>query len=148
MKAYQYKAQHADVENIYGACLFLGYIIAALVFSFRAVNRIFRRFQAQICATTRKPRMLVFLALLSFCTLSFNMLSFLYLSYSNYIARHQSRPTFTNTHLWAWMSQTSLFVDFAHALVESQESRWWTQLALLLSYPIISWLCRTCKIHI
>ena len=144
MAAHKYIAYHADVQNTYGALLFLGYLVAALVFSLRASLRIYKQFQAQRSAKQPKQRIFLVLALLSFSMLSWNMLSFLILSYSDYTSRHRLHPTMTSPHLWDWMNHSSLFEDFAHALATPMEAWWWTELALLLTYGILLWLTKQC----
>lgn len=145
MRQESYTAYHADVQNTGGALLFLAYIAAALVFSFRVAGRIFKQFQAQRSTASPKQRAFIALAALSFSALSYNMLSFLWLSYLEYTIRHDRRHRLADSHTWEWMSHSSLFEDFAHALVRSRSSVWWTQLALIISHVAIGWIAKTCK---
>jgi hypothetical protein len=148
MLAHQYIAYHADSENTYGALLFLSYIVAALVFSLRATLRIYRQSKEQRSANPSRQRIFIVLAVLSFSVLSWNMLSFLILSWTDYTSRHKLHPSTLKLHLWDWIYHSALFEDFAHALVSPNEAWWWTQLALLVSYVILLWLAKTCKLSI
>lgn len=143
-----YTSYSHDEKNVLGALLFLGYIVAALVFSARAWKIIWNRYKSMAASEVekRKSRLQLFLtlALLGFSILSYNMLSFLILSYMDWAQRHNIRTQWEQlpTLLWQWMSHATLFEDFARSLVSIPARSLWTQLALLQTYRIVTRIYR------
>lgn len=146
----EYVAYGDEAPNLFGALLFLGYIVAALVLSLQAVSHIYRQYHVVPRAPKdrRRVRTMSILALASFSTLSYNMLAFLVFSYRSYLKRHGYIASLSprNLHLWEWMHHSGLFEDFAHALVARPDGWWWTQLALLASFQITLWIARRCAL--
>ena len=134
-------------SNIGGAVLFLSYILAALVLSTQAIFRISHQYNARkrTASEKRSITILSIMALVSFSTLSYNMLSFLFLSYGGYADAHSWTVNLRDLRLWEWMSHSSLFEDFANAIVNRPIVWWWTQLALLVSYEICLWMSQKCR---
>lgn len=143
-----YTSYSHDQQNVLGAFLFLGYIVAALVFSARIWKIIWNRYKSMAPSEVgkRKSRLqlALALALIGFSILSYNMLSFLILSYTDWAQRHSIRTQWDQlpTLLWQWMSHATLFEDFARSLVSTPARSLWTQLALLQTYRIVTRIYR------
>ena len=148
-------------QNIIGAILFFGYIVAALVFTGIIVLDIGRLtsapnthdcksesiphdVSARCSILSGRPLLFSVAATISFAALSFNMLSFLVVSYSTWSLEHHitlSQP-FRNVAdirwqlwcIWSWATNSNLFETFAKDLLSTEESRRWTVLALLYHY--------------
>lgn len=133
-----------------GAAIFWSYILAALVFSSTAVHSIITTKPPAVKEqTTRKSdagnktkhkrstRLLTFLALLSFTTLSANMLHVLIHSFTTWTTYHPQLPPSTPKTLpaliWSWSTTTPLFHAFATAILASPARRLWTLAELCLA---------------
>lgn len=142
----QYKSYSDDQSNVPGALLFLGYIVAALVFSIRIWTIIWHRYTSRTASKSlnvkakRSITLSAVIALLSFSVLSYNMLSFLVLSYQDWTRRKGINESFMfhPALLWQWISHATLFEDFARSLVATPARSLWTQLALLQTYHIVT----------
>jgi hypothetical protein len=140
LKGFKYTPYGDDRPNAVGGALFLGYIVAALLFTTRLVLSI--RYHYKKAASRAQPtnfrtatgrRTIIFsaLSLLSFATLSFHMSSFLALSYWNWCQTHGRSFEVNVKQMWEWCSHSALFEDFARALMETPERSWWAALALM-----------------
>lgn len=124
-------------RNYIGALLFWSYILLALLFTTLILLNILSLSQSQILARNKKSTIYFsILAILSFATLSYNMLHVLFQSYISWtITLSTPYPTTlpeifganrVPLHMWQWSTSTSLFQDFAEAIVESPARRAWT----------------------
>jgi hypothetical protein len=126
--------------NYIGTFLFISYIVAALELINFLIPHIFTLHeQASRKPLTQRPRfnhILCFsiLAALSFSVLSYNMLAFLFQSYSTwcktngYVLAFQIRDI--SPKLWAWMTDSTLFSDFAQDLAKNSQT--WTPVGMAL----------------
>merc|ERR1712093_2252 len=142
-----YEAFGDGQENLVGAGIFLSYIAAALFFTSRVVGRIRRQYKSHSATagraeSTKDMNVFVTLACISFIVTSYNMLSFLFLSFSHYCKAHgRPSPSFANASLeaasdalpliWDWISHSNLFEDFVQAIVKTPQGWWWAQANLL-----------------
>lgn len=145
---YSYESFNRDDKNVFGALLFLSYIVAALYFSlctWRIIRHRYTFSRAKMSSRTlRKVVLAAATTLLSFLVLSYNMLSFLILSYNDWAQRFgiHGNPLLHPTLLWQWMSHATLFEDFARSLVATPARSLWTQVGLLQTYKIVTKLYR------
>ncbi|KAI7552840.1 hypothetical protein KC331_g1615 [Hortaea werneckii] len=128
--------------NYLGAAIFWSYILAALAFTGLAIHTILK-----INPTTTRPkthddanlsarsfRLFTFLATLSFATLSANMLHVLIHSFQQwhstlpptYLASSETAPMTWLSLIWSWSTTSTLFQDFANAILASPARRIWT----------------------
>jgi hypothetical protein len=139
--------------NYLGTTLFLAYIFLALVLTTYITLSLFKRYNATIVypliSTTTPPsrqirdvrarhiKIYAGLASISFAMLSFNMLNFLLIKYSNWSGGEArmlrswegiSRDAFV---LKQWMLNSTLFESFARELVDDGPSTVWMQLSIL-----------------
>lgn len=160
-------------ENTLGAILFFSYIIAALCFTIYIVLSISRPHgQNQLSSDSSHGRhsshdrkgsrqthqlrhrgayqAFCTLAFISFVTLSWNMLSFLVVSYLGWASAHcvstapnlKSRDDIRSYlhHIWMWATSSRLFQTFAEDLI-SNPVQWKTvRAALIYSYTWNSWM--------
>ncbi|KAF2657756.1 hypothetical protein K491DRAFT_741337 [Lophiostoma macrostomum CBS 122681] len=133
--------------NIVGTTLFLSYIASALYF----ISSIAVSLVGKYRALNGKPknardiRILVAFATVSFASLSYHMLKFLVISYSQWNVNRQFFGTRAGTggpgdeggwqglwlRVWQWMLSSALFESFAKELVSDAPSTLVTQVALL-----------------
>lgn len=143
-----YTSYNNDEKNVSGAILFLGYIVAALVFSARIWTIIYRRYKSMASNEKAKQQLAMqsalTLSIAGFSVLSFNMLSFLILSYTDWSKRHAITSSLARlpSLSWQWMSHATLFEDFARSLVSTPARSLWSQLALLQTYRIATTIYR------
>lgn len=122
-------------KNYLGASIFIIYILLALAFTFLIVRSLQIAHQRLPVPTKyaasfhRRLRLLVAIAFISFSTLSFNMLSFLIVSYQTWLREHDAHLHLTT--LWQWTTTSTLFLDFAHDICATSAGYFWTQQALL-----------------
>lgn len=142
--------------NYVGTVLFLSYIATALILSTRTTLHLHKRHRrllrldssssaqsSSLSCHRRRSRhrltALTILAVASFASLSYHMLSFLHVSYTAFCASRRLDPfpiaspsTTTAAQLWAWMLGSTLFTDFARDLATvTGASGAWVQAALL-----------------
>lgn len=142
--------RNAASPNLVGTAAFLSYILAALVLSARVVYRIRIRHRSSLSLrddSKQQGRFKVSAALagISFCVLSFNMVDVLICSYLAY-CQHSHKPAslaHVPSQLWSWMIGSNLFHDFARALLATEQSWWWIQLALLIHLHLSIWMAQT-----
>lgn len=129
--------------NHLGALIFWAYIVAALASTGVVLNTI-KNSYLQSNGKFKIPPLLAILAVSSFATLSYHMLSVLILSYQQWTTRH-SIPlgiligsNRTPLHLWQWSITSSLFQDFGEAIVATKpryllsSSGLWSTLAVAI----------------
>ncbi|KAI7223486.1 hypothetical protein KC333_g357 [Hortaea werneckii] len=128
--------------NYLGAALFWSYILAALAFTGLAIHTILNinppttrpRNHDDANLHARSLRLFTCLAILSFATLSANMLHVLIHSFQHWhsvlppTSNHplQPAPTAWLSLIWHWSTTSTLFQDFAHAILASPARRIWT----------------------
>lgn len=160
-------------DNTSGAILFFSYILAALFFTsyillsisrigilvespaksarVRALSRTHKQ-NGQVSQTRNRRAFRLFsaLALVSFTTLSWNMLNFLIVSYTRWASTYGLPTTLRLQsltqvwhdlrHLWIWATGSNLFQTFAEDLV-SDPAQWRVvRAALIYSYTSNSWM--------
>lgn len=126
--------------NYLGALIFWSYILLALLTTLLILKTILSLHQPH--PRNHKPATVYFslFAVLSFVTLSYTMLNVLIQSYTSWSDLH-SIPYPTNLralvgaeriplHLWHWSTHSSLFQDFAAAIVQRPARRVWTVASL------------------
>ncbi len=135
----------SDAPNVLGGVLFVCYVVAALLLTGLIVLNLYK-------SSSRSPppsnwnhvqQISTFsvLAVLSFATLSYHMLSFLVTSYSDWavvrglaLPRDVLKDDLRWLHLWKWARTSSLFRDFAtNICTESNGNWWWTEHTLMFS---------------
>jgi len=137
-----------DDLNYLGAAVFWLYIVAALVFTGVAVYTIadLRRDNShgRNATWTRSTTLFTGLACLSFTVLSFNMLHVLVHSFRAWLGRH---PTALQegypTAVWHWSITSTLFQNFAEAIVADSARSLWTQCELWTTLSICLYMGRT-----
>jgi hypothetical protein len=161
----------ADPDNVLGATIFVSYIIAALYFSLSIAIDI-KRLKTRIRQSPNaKPdrfltTILTILATASFTTLSYHMLNVLIQSYTQWTTTHGSVDTRTLVQgmlpspsnllsylskllasLGRWTRTSTLFADFAHALLSAPNRRALVELTLLYSVGWSSWMSAQGHVH-
>lgn len=141
-----------SVHNVAGATIFVGYVLAALFLSILIVVDLYRSYKAQMGSSSStaqhissRLQIFVALAVLSFSTLSYHMLSYLIYSFQMWVTADnlEALPgasdllTLSNWHglrqIWQWLTESTLFLDFAQTICENSANFWWTQQALFVS---------------
>lgn len=126
--------------NYLGAAVFWLYIVAALFFTGQVIYTIVKLQPTK--DTSREPtrkHVWIFgtLATFSFTTLSINMLNVLIQSFNSWSQGYQSlRPTDLLPSIWTWSVESTLFQDFAGALVENRARYLWSECALLMTFDV------------
>ncbi|ETN39347.1 uncharacterized protein HMPREF1541_05570 [Cyphellophora europaea CBS 101466] len=160
-----YPAQ--EEYNLLGALIFFAYILAALVLTSIIGFDLLKLPRKGTNAKTPSPgryhsirvTFLVLTATLSFATLSFQMLSVLIQSYTRWTVTHGSVdasmlytglfPGPTNLYdyalalshsIWHWATTSTLFGDFATAILASPARRIWTRAVLYYSLCVNIWM--------
>ncbi|KAL8854609.1 MAG: hypothetical protein Q9221_000644 [Calogaya cf. arnoldii] len=141
------------VHNIMGATIFVAYVLAALYLSILIVIDLYRSYNAPTSSFPSKAQRIstrlqifVTLAVLSFSTLSYHMLSYLIYAYQDWVtvndleAWPSSSDLFTLStwqtllhQIWQWLTESTLFLNFAKTICENSANFWWTQQALFVS---------------
>ncbi|KAF2086685.1 hypothetical protein K490DRAFT_57596 [Saccharata proteae CBS 121410] len=121
--------------NYAGTFLFLSYIAAALYCTLNLSTYLYSRFQSRKNALYPESRRNVYifstLALISFTTLSYNMINVLFRSYSeNNATGHKQPHSFSAQSLWSWMTGSTLFIDFATDLIYARP---WAHIGLMFA---------------
>ncbi|KAL8929791.1 MAG: hypothetical protein Q9208_000935 [Pyrenodesmia sp. 3 TL-2023] len=142
-----------NVHNVVGAIIFIAYVLAALFLTSLILFSLYNAYQAQSSLSSKEARrtsqqlqVFVALAVLSFSTLSYHMLSYLIFSYRSWSMSKNLKPLqglqssmafsgitileFT-ARIWQWLTQSTLFQDFAKTICTGSANFWWTQQALL-----------------
>ena len=132
------------IQNVPGAVIFIGYVLAALCLTILIVINLYQTYVSRPSPSSEEGNRLsyqlqVFVALgiLSFATLSYHMLSYLYFSYGGWaesrdIAARELHAS--NLHsLWLWLTESTLFYDFARTICKNSANFWWTLQALLIT---------------
>ncbi|KAI6833063.1 hypothetical protein KC340_g6684 [Hortaea werneckii] len=126
--------------NYLGAAIFWSYILAALAFTGLAIHTILKinppiprpKTHDDANLSARPFRLFAFLASLSFATLSANMLHVLIHSFQHWHSTlpptypASSEPTPWLSLIWHWSTTSTLFQDFARAILATPARRIWT----------------------
>ena len=147
---------HDGPENVVGALIFFGYIMAAIFFTSIIIKDLVVRTSAPSTdpkhnsaspSLNGKVQIFALLSLVSFSVLSYHMLGFLLRSYFEW-ATTRNIALQTNFHgmegaismfyrhnmvrMWTWATQSTLFRDFAEDILRPS-NYWWTAQALIFS---------------
>ncbi|KAI4108027.1 MAG: hypothetical protein L6R37_001309 [Teloschistes peruensis] len=144
-------ANAESARNVTGAVLFTGYVVAALLLTMMILGDLFKAYRTQIQARSclkdmtgisKQLQVFIALAVASFSTLSYHMLSYLIFSYRIW-ATHTTSSTIQGLSgvfgvkglqsIWQWLTESTLFKDFAETICQSSANYWWTQQALLVT---------------
>lgn len=135
------------VHNVAGATIFVGYVLSALLFTTLIVSDLYQAYHSKSKSSVKQVphnhlQIFVALAVLSFSTLSYHMLSYLIHSYQDW-ALSASIETIRNPldlfsavgleSIWRWLIESTLFKDFAETICKNSANFWWTQQALLVT---------------
>jgi hypothetical protein len=138
-------AETEDIENISGAVIFVLYIIAALGLVAWIVLTLYRTSSPLSSSPDPKAHQRIYsfsvLALVSFATLSYHMLSFLITSYCDWVVvrgialpRSLSYNELMRLQLWQWAKTSTLFQNFAKKICTQWNGNWcWTEHVLIFS---------------
>ena len=161
-----------SANNVPGALIFITYILSALYLTFRISTSLYRSYtSSSFSPPSRSPSkepqarvshpsilltatLALALAIVSFATLSWHMLSFLLASYTSWSNWHYiPLPSFEEGRklpylLWRWAANSRLFRDFAGEILGGKEigkgsgeaARWWTAGALWWSLGVGLWM--------
>jgi hypothetical protein len=128
----------ADTENLLGGLLFWCYIASALVSTAFLLDSLVRQPGPSTFQTRQQVKIFSALALVSFSTLSFNMLHVLVQSFQQWL--QVQPPASSNTWrdalatIWRWSITSTLFRDFGEAIVMDDARFLWTLAALLSTF--------------
>lgn len=129
-----------DPLNYTGAVVFWLYILAALSLSTLILYTVFNipSIEGKRSPNTKSSQFLfVLLALVSFTVLSINMLQVLIQSYFEWSQSRKPRlPATFVSLIWNWSVTSTLFLDFAEALVQSDARFRWAASSLLTTFGI------------
>ena len=141
-----------ELNNVSGAIIFVGYVLAALFFTAFLLYDLFTTYAS--LPTPHKQnihaKLQIFsaLAILSFAVLSYHMLSYLIVSYQAWAtARDVTLPSTVfgrngvldahgqviELHIWTWLKTSILFQDSARTICGTSARFWWTGPALLMT---------------
>ena len=138
--------------NLSGALIFTAYVLSALfltAFITRSLAVQYKKSSPQR-NRGREKHIQTFstLSVLSFSTLSYHMLNYLIISYQSWSKIHSyqlpgslfgsksllgTRAQRIPLHIWSWLTNSTLFADFATTICSSNARFWWTQQALLIT---------------
>ena len=76
------------------------------------------------------------LTILSFTTLSYQMLAFLIQSYQTYSSSTLLPSNLSIGSVWTWSTHRRLFTDFANELCTNSNSFWWSKAGLMWSMGV------------
>ena len=147
-----FKSQEPPLYNLSGALIFSAYVLSALFLTAFISNSL--RVQFKKSSPEREhgqeKHLQIFSALtvLSFSTLSYHMLNYLIVSYQPWSESYGyqlpagvfgfnsllgTREQRVPLHIWSWLTESTLFADFATTICSNNARFWWTQQALLVT---------------
>ena len=144
-----FSSQEPPLYNLSGALIFTAYVLSALFLTAFITNSLrvqYKRYSHK----GRETHIQTFSALtvLSFSTLSYHMLNYLIVSYQAWSKSHGyqlpaslfgsnrllgTREQRVPLHIWSWLTESTLFADFATTICSNNARFWWTQQALLIT---------------
>ena len=125
--------------NYLGAVIFWLYIVAALFFMGVVIYTIVT---LPGSSSTSKQQLsqdvaiFSILAFISFAVLSFNMLNVLIQSFKAWYGHNITLTELRVEDIWSWSIESTLFRDFAEALVSTTPRQYWMQAALLATMSV------------
>jgi hypothetical protein len=132
-----------ETTNYLGATIFWLYNVFALVFTGITLRTLYRLKQNDKTRTQTTGPIWLFsgLALVSFATLSTNMLNVLIQSFNNWsIGRDPIQLANLPSSIWQWSITSSLFRDFGEAIVGDSARFFWVQSALLATLSVFNYM--------
>jgi len=140
-------------KNFLGAAIFWLYVLFALAFTATIASTLFELHQRHRVTDnnalrTRHVWVFGFFSLLSFSTLSFNMLEVLIQSFQ--LWSHGQYPSLLTGYLaaiWNWSITSNLFQDFGEAIVANSARFLWTQSALLATIAVCFFMAMQGRQH-
>ncbi|KAK1048606.1 hypothetical protein LTR12_006843 [Friedmanniomyces endolithicus] len=133
--------------NYLGAITFWLYILASLGLTTLAIYTLASQRPPHDGAQVKRRKLTLrfsALAVISFCTLSFNMLRVLIQSYTQWSKRLPSAYDRAHhgllTRIWTWSITSTLFRDFGEAIVADQARYIWVLTALLATFSVCSYM--------
>lgn len=144
-----------SIDNVTGAVIFAAYVFAALFLTGLIAFDLYQAYHSRSGSSSKEAQhvsnqlqIFVALAVLSFSTLSYHMLSYLIDSYQDWVTTQRFGPIhglyspgvvlgsagldFAG-RVWQWLTQSTLFRDFAVTICKDSANFWWTQQALLVT---------------
>ncbi|KAL8693201.1 MAG: hypothetical protein Q9224_003797 [Gallowayella concinna] len=143
------------IHNVVGATIFVGYVLAALYLSMLIVYDIYKAHKSIAPSSSNRGKhvstqssLFIALAVLSFSTLSYHMLSYLIYSYQSWVTSKgiEALPGLPGSsdistlsgleftqQIWQWLTESTLFQNFAETICKNSANFWWTQQALLVT---------------
>lgn len=132
-----------ETTNYLGAAIFWLYNVFALVFTGIALRSLYRLQKTSKSKRSNVAAIWLFssLALVSFATLSTNMLNVLIQSFGTWSAAREAEDL-ANLPLaiWQWSITSSLFQDFGEAIVVDSARFFWVQSALLATLSVFYYM--------
>ena len=145
-------SQEPPFYNLSGALIFTAYVLSALfltAFITSSLGVQYKKYSHKR-KNGREKHIQAFSALsvLSFSTLSYHMLNYLIVSYQAWSKSHGyqlpgslfgtnsllgTREQRIPLHIWSWLTNSTLFADFATTICSNNARFWWTQQALLVT---------------
>ena len=135
--------------NLSGAVIFTAYVTSALfltafiaydlITSYRALTPSYLAKKVGRSSINTHVCTILSLAVLSFSVLSYHMLNFLILSYIAWaqdrgiplpLSSLGRRELVGEVHIWQWLTNSTLFLDFAQEICATWPRYWWTSQAL------------------
>lgn len=132
-----------ETTNYLGATIFWLYIAFALVFTGITLQTLFRLQQMPKSKRSNVGAIWLFsgLALVSFATLSTNMLNVLIQSFDTWSTTREPQDLATlPLAIWHWSITSSLFQDFGEAIVADSARFFWVQSALLATLSVFHYM--------
>jgi hypothetical protein len=135
------------VSSTTGAAIFWLYIVAALALTTAAIYtiasiKIDRTKVADLAHTKYETKVFTVWAILSFVTISYNMIQVLLESYeiwpgsTSYPSLRLDDPVGAITNLWAWSTTSTPFQNFGQAIAGDDFGWLWAQSALLKTFSV------------
>jgi hypothetical protein len=132
-----------ETTNYLGAVIFWLYNVFALVFTGITLRTLYRLQQANKTKKRDTGAIWLFgaLALVSFATLSTNMLNVLIQSFNEWsVGRDHVQLANLPSAIWHWSITSSLFRDFGEAIVGDSARFFWVQSALLATLSVFNYM--------
>ena len=132
-----------ETTNYLGATIFWLYNVFALVFTGLTLRTLYRLTQTHKTKTRNTGPIWLFsgLALVSFATLSTNMLNVLIQSFNSWsVGRDPIQLANLPSAIWQWSVTSSLFRDFGEAIVGDSARFFWVQSALLATLSVFNYM--------
>jgi len=132
-----------ETTNYFGAAIFWLYNVFALVFSGITLRTLYRLQQTRKTKKRNTGAIWLFcgLGLVSFATLSTNMLNVLIQSFNEWSSgRDPIQLANLPLAIWQWSITSSLFRDFGEAIVGDSARFFWVQSALLATLSVFNYM--------